>query len=304
MSSSLEEDGGGGEDDDDDDVRMDIGMEEEEEEEEMVGWGEDDGTTCDELVRRHDVATSMTTSTSANCAAATTTAYYAEWNFSVVMHATYRVPTLYFDCAHLDGTRMGRMEVLDALSSFRRRGYGIRRRSLSQDGDDEEDGLAGTEEEEEEEEDAMFDDEYEPTSWSSWEFVSQEEHPISGMPSYFLHPCRTGERMESLMVTNSTLSSSSLDEEEDEEEGDGGNCRRSTTATTTSTVVPLLSWLSMVLPVVGCAVHPDVYRRMKNDIVVHLGKGGGREWRRTIEDRRYIHNMSVGPLRTTNTELK
>jgi hypothetical protein len=31
-------------------------------------------------------------------------------------------------------------------------------------------------------------------------------------------------------------------------------------------VVPLLSWLSMVLPVVGCVIPPDVYCRMLDDM--------------------------------------
>jgi hypothetical protein len=31
-------------------------------------------------------------------------------------------------------------------------------------------------------------------------------------------------------------------------------------------VVPLLSWLSMVLPVVGCGIPPDVYCRMLDDM--------------------------------------
>jgi hypothetical protein len=122
--------------------------------------------------------------------------------------------------------------------------------------------------------DNTSDDECDPTSTSSWEFVSQEEHPISGTPLYCLHPCRTGERMGYLMTTFDATSSSEV--EEDESDRDGRS--RSTKATTSSTIVPLLGWLSMVLPVVGCAIHPDVYRRMNDDIVVLLegdAQGGG-----------------------------
>ena len=57
------------------------------------------------------------------------------------------------------------------------------------------------------------------------------------------------------------------EEEEEEENHDDGECR---STITTKTVVPLPSWLTMVLPVVGCAIHPDVYSRMRDDIVVRL----------------------------------
>lgn len=134
---------------------------------------------------------------------------YTEWIFSIVFHDTWRVPTLYFTCSQLDGTPICRRQVLDILLSH----SGTSHDNLAED---------GTNSREEE----------------LWEFVSQEEHPMTGKPSYFLHPCRTAERMEIMMLV-----------EEDE----------SSDASPNLSSCPLLSWMSMVLPVVGCKVSPLVF---------------------------------------------
>ena len=44
------------------------------------------------------------------------------------------------------------------------------------------------------------------------------------------------------------------------------NNAAATASSSTVGVVPLLSWLSLVLPVVGCGIPPDVYRRMLDDM--------------------------------------
>lgn len=66
------------------------------------------------------------------------------------------------------------------------------------------------------------------TEEQSWDFISQEEHPMTGSPSFFLHPCQTVAKMELLLPQEHNL-------------------------------CPLLSWMSMILPSVGCSINPIVY---------------------------------------------
>lgn len=37
----------------------------------------------------------------------------------------------------------------------------------------------------------------------SWDFISQEEHPITGLPSYFLHPCQASNRLKEILQSAS-----------------------------------------------------------------------------------------------------
>ena len=99
------------------------------------------------------------------------------------------------------------------------------------------------------------DDDFE--SSSSWEFVSQEEHPATGAPSYFLHPCRTAERMGAMLLPPHAAAAAPWA---------ASSSSSSSSSSTVVEVVPLLSWLSMVLPVVGCVIPPDVYCRMLDDM--------------------------------------
>lgn len=67
------------------------------------------------------------------------------------------------------------------------------------------------------------------TEEQSWDFISQEEHPMTGSPSFFLHPCQTVAKMELLLLQEQ------------------------------HNLCPLLSWMSMILPSVGCSINPVVY---------------------------------------------
>lgn len=88
-----------------------------------------------------------------------------EWSFSIVYSDTYQVPILYFHVQHQDGTPCIRSQVVQWLQ-------GSKRRTGSHTLDESE--------------------------TNSWDFVSQEHHPHTGFPSYFLHPCRTSDRMKQL----------------------------------------------------------------------------------------------------------
>lgn len=141
---------------------------------------------------------------------ASTVMQYTEWTFSIVYHDVWRVPTLYFQCIHTDGTMLSRNEVLEILLQETSNAHGYH------------DTLTITEEE-------------------LWDFVSQEEHPITGTPSFFLHPCQTTARMELLLNQPHCQDESCMDGRD------------------TMQQFPLLSWMSMILPTVGCKISPELF---------------------------------------------
>jgi Autophagocytosis associated protein, active-site domain len=99
-----------------------------------------------------------------------------QWNLSCVYSETWQIPVLYFDVRNVStGQPCSREEVLSYLVlDF--------------------DGLPVQSDETNQIE-------------SSWNFLSFDEHPISRLPSFFLHPCRTSERMgliESTLMQHST----------------------------------------------------------------------------------------------------
>jgi hypothetical protein len=129
-----------------------------------------------------------------------------EWTFSVVFHETWRVPTLYFQVHDIDGTPINREEVVSILLNS------IRETTGANDAND-----CMTEEQ-------------------TWDFVSQEEHPMTGKPSFFLHPCQTATKMELLLHQPNHL-------------------------------CPLLSWMSMILPSVGCTISPIIYHEAQEKMM-------------------------------------
>ena len=121
-----------------------------------------------------------------------------EWNFSIVFHAIWRVPTLYFSVHDIDGIPTTRDAVISIL-------------------------LDNTTNE------SIISEE------QTWDFVSQEEHPVTGKPSFFLHPCQTATKME--FILNQPKHHS-----------------------------PLLSWMSMILPSVGCRISPIIFQQAQKQL--------------------------------------
>jgi Autophagocytosis associated protein, active-site domain len=76
----------------------------------------------------------------------------------------------------------------------------------------------------------------------TWEFVSQEEHPCSGLPSFFLHPCQSSQRLRLMAIANSLAGA------------EGNHATRDALANDTI----LWAWMSMILPFVGHAI-PALY---------------------------------------------
>jgi len=126
-----------------------------------------------------------------------------EWYFSIVYSDVWRVPILYFTVQSVEksGSPCQRSEIISSLMQFSH--Y-----NCVED---------------------------------TWEFFSYEEHPITGVPSFFLHPCRTSERMQTIM-------------KEPQTNGDGGkDCL-------------LLSWMSMILPCVGFGVPSKAYQELSRHL--------------------------------------
>jgi hypothetical protein len=69
---------------------------------------------------------------------------------------------------------------------------------------------------------------------NTWDFVSYEEHPTTGEPSFFLHPCQTLARVQQLLQTQQTAG-----------------------------VSPLLSWVAMILPAVGFRIPTRAFIRLQ-----------------------------------------
>jgi hypothetical protein len=117
-----------------------------------------------------------------------------EWTFSVVYSHTWRCPVLYFTVtAGPDGSAIfSRDFVLHTLRTLHH---------SNRQGPDED----------------------------SWEFLSVEEHPIFGTPTFMLHPCRTEQRLDVMVQSNSN-------------------------GVIKDDAARLLTWMSMILPSVGFGI--------------------------------------------------
>jgi ubiquitin-like-conjugating enzyme ATG10 len=76
------------------------------------------------------------------------------------------------------------------------------------------------------------------TTDNSWDFLSAEEHPVTGVPCFFLHPCRTSERLDVLLDTKSIHSG-----------------------------VRLWSWLSMMVPALNMNISPRTFQLVQQDLL-------------------------------------
>jgi len=119
----------------------------------------------------------------------------SEWHLSVVFSEIWSAPVLYFHVNLVDGTSLSREEILRQILEH------ASPSTLS----------------------SHFETHDSIEAQAPYEFLTEEEHPIRGSPSFFLHPCGTQQRLE---------------------------CVKQTTNNKDAAVL-LLSWLSLVLPVVG-----------------------------------------------------
>lgn len=146
------------------------------------------------------------------------------WKFSIVYSNLYEVPVLYFSVQDFaTGNQVGRRKLLDIF----RQNHNMPLFSISND---------------------------RPTD--TWEFLSQDEHPVSGIPSYFLHPCHSADWIQSLMTISVA----------DAEDTTTDQCRRNNIAAAYSGLL-LWVWMSMTFPAVGFPIPHLFFQRIKNDIL-------------------------------------
>jgi 2',3'-cyclic-nucleotide 2'-phosphodiesterase (5'-nucleotidase family) len=128
-----------------------------------------------------------------------------QWAFSIVYSETYCVPVLYFHVQFCSGEPCSRHRVLEILHH-------------------------------QQEENASNIPE------DTWEFVSQEQHPFTNMPFFFLHPCQTSQRLRLLKISD-------------------GSAKKMNT---------LWTWMSMILPALGYPIPPpaflDIQSRMMETV--------------------------------------
>lgn len=73
----------------------------------------------------------------------------------------------------------------------------------------------------------------------TWDLVSYDEHPVSGVPSYFLHPCQTEARLK-VLFNNEPENKQLL----------------------------LLSWMSLILPAIGYNFPSKIFQKVKHQILL------------------------------------
>jgi Autophagocytosis associated protein, active-site domain len=128
----------------------------------------------------------------------------SDWFVTMSYSHIWQVPVLHFTAQMQDGTPLCREDVISCLLS------------CSNDPD---------------------------TTNDVSDFVSMDEHPVTGIPSYVLHPCRTTGLLETLHASS-----------------DNATLR-------------LWSWMSMILPLVGIVIRPSTYRQIQ----IELGGDDTRE---------------------------
>jgi Autophagocytosis associated protein, active-site domain len=122
---------------------------------------------------------------------------HTEWRFSIAYSHIWNVPVMYFMVQLPDGTPCTRQDVLVMLLGFAR----------NQD-----------------------------SATDMWDFVSSEEHPVTGVPSFFLHPCRTSSILETSIANT--------------------NC----------STMWLLSWMSLIFPSVGLSISAKTFYSLQRQL--------------------------------------
>jgi Autophagocytosis associated protein, active-site domain len=144
------------------------------------------------------------------------------WSFSIVYSSTYRAPVLYFHVQSLNGNPCGRRDVLEMLRKMMPTANG-------------------------------------EIPKETWEFVSQEEHPLSGFPSFFLHPCQSSQRLQLMSMPSSVPRGVPACDDVSPEESSNHDL--------------LWAWMSMILPVVGHSIPSSYYLEIRH-FMTELRKHG------------------------------
>jgi Autophagocytosis associated protein, active-site domain len=137
---------------------------------------------------------------------------WLRWTLSGVYSHVWHVPVLYFTVQRGNGTHMTRPELLTELKFYQNNATAVSGAAVNSTT---------------------------PSLLSdlSWEFCSYELHPVTGMPSFMVHPCQTKECLQVLQTTR--------------------RCNLSNVA------LDVWSWLSWILPSIGVSViSPHTFQRV------------------------------------------
>jgi len=147
--------------------------------------------------------------------------FVTQWTFSILYSATYQTPVLYFYVQEMNGDPVGRQRLLKILRQEHQRSA------------------------------FEFSNDF-PADIS--EFLSQEEHPITGLPSFFLHPCQSAQRLHLLTIDVKDRIKISKGLKEESKVDDS----------TKNSV--LWIWMSMILPAVGYSIPSSYFRLIQKCI--------------------------------------
>lgn len=139
--------------------------------------------------------------------------YVTQWTFSIIYSTTYQAPVLYFYVQEMNGNPVGRQQVLNMLRQEHQRSA------------------------------FEFSNDF---PIEAWEFVSQEEHPVTGLSSFFLHPCQSAQRLQLLTAVV------------------GDQPELCTKLEQKSSI--LWAWMSMILPAVGHSIPSSYFRHVQKCI--------------------------------------
>ncbi len=136
------------------------------------------------------------------------TSYKSKRRYSRV----WSMPILYFNVQYTDGAFLTRKQILNLLTKEERGGN----KNFKFKGKHEQ--ITSLED-------------------AGWDFISQDEHPITGVPAFFFHPCQTGNRMNLIY-------------------SDKGNSIAKTPGKW------ILTWMSMILPAAGFKIAPTLFQEI------------------------------------------
>jgi ubiquitin-like-conjugating enzyme ATG10 len=156
-----------------------------------------------------------------------------QWTFSIVYSHVWSVPVLYFQLQYANGILLNRKQVMDVLK-FRDHDMNNNDATTS--------NRSST---------IQTNNDNNSNSKDGWNFVSQEEHPITGVPTFFLHPCQTSTRMDLVHDTFNGSSSS----------------RNSNVYDDDNPAQWILTWMSMLLPTVGFKIPPTVFCKLQTMLI-------------------------------------
>jgi Autophagocytosis associated protein, active-site domain len=139
------------------------------------------------------------------------------WIYSIVYSPTWQAPVLYFTAeSYRDGTPLSRNQILQELHHHHHPNNATT--TISEDG--------------------------------PWDFVSSEEHPMTGVPFFFLHPCQTLDCLAT--IAPFTVAA--------------GNNRETVQQQLKTTLHRLWAWCAMVFPAAGLVIPPTIYLQVRHHL--------------------------------------